>query len=923
MVKHRTDSADGLRHVSRKQRRIGLCMPPYLTMAFLLLFAQAPEDARADGGRGGRTSGGVGGVDSATGVGGTGNASTFNGGGGGGAGATGGVGGAGIVAGGAGGADAVGGIGGNGAGVASTSANGGGGGGGGGAHGFVGAGSPTLATTGGNGGNGGSATAVNRGGGGGGAGGYGAVVTGGSATIDFAATGGNGGNGGANTSNLLARGGNGGSGGRGALFTGVGSFSVNAAVSGGAGGVRGAGLNLSSSGTHGAGGVGIVATDSVALTLGSGAVVTGGLSGDGVTRASAITLGGAVNRLELRAGASVVGNVFASGTSALALGGTVDGTFDVSTLGPSAQFRGFTSLVKDGTSIWTLTGISSFTGGGTVDAGTLAVDGDVSSFSALTVNAGGVLGGSGTVGATTINGGTLAPGNSIGTLSVAGNLAFTAAATYAVEVSPATADRVTVTGTAVLGGAAVTATFANGSYVARQYTILTATGGVTGTFGTLTNVNLPAAFKTGLSYDPNNAYLDLTLDFTPTPNPALSAPAPSAPTAVSQPASEPVPNRNLNPNQTSAANALTAYFKTNGSIPVAYGTLTPQTLTEAAGEPAATTQQNSFDAMTQFTGAIMPSSLDGRGTPIASAPAGYAAYSSSGGKAVALPRLAADPDAWGWSVWGSGFGARQSHSGQASQGVAASSNSVYGLAAGADYRVSPSTVAGFALAGGATDFSTRGLGTGHSDLAQLGVFIRHHIGQAYVAAATAYGWQAITQDRSVAGIDRLRSEFDVHSLSGRIEGGYRFGAPSLGFTPFAAAQFVVSALPGYSERVMSGPGLFALSYAGRDAVDRRGEIGLRADTTFAVADVAITLTGGLAWAHSFNTGRATATASFQALPGSSFLVSGANRDRNALRSSAGAELKWKNGLALAAAFDGEFTQRSRSYGGKAVLRYTW
>ncbi|WP_248308491.1 autotransporter domain-containing protein [Bosea sp. 124] len=689
-------------------------------------------------------------------------------------------------------------------------------------------------------------------------------------------------------------------------------------MSGGAGGVRGAGLNQSSSGYYGAGGVGIVANDSVALTLGSGAVVTGGLSGDGVTRASAITLGGAVNRLELRAGANVVGYVFASGMSALALGGTADGTFDVSTLGSAGQYRGFTGFSKDGASIWTLTGTSSFTGVGVVDAGTLAVDGDVSSFSTLTVNAGGVLGGSGTVGATTISGGTLAPGNSIGTLSVAGNLAFTAAATYAVEVSPATADRVTVTGTAVLGGATVQATFANGSYVARQYTILTATGGVSGTFGTLTNVNLPAAFKTGLSYDPNNAYLDLTLDFTPAPTST-----PSAPTPVSPPASEAVPNRNLNPNQTSAANALTAYFNANGSIPLAYGTLTPQTLSEAAGEPAATTQQNSFDAMSQFTGAIMPTSMYGRGTPIASAPASYAAYSSSGGKAVALPRLAADPDAWRWSVWGSGFGGRQSHSGQASQGVAASSNSVYGLAAGADYRVSPSTVAGFALAGGATDFSTRGLGTGHSDLAQLGVFIRHHIGQAYAAAAAAYGWQGITQDRSVAGVDRLRSKFDVHSLSGRIESGYRFGAPSLGLTPFAAAQFVVSALPGYAERVMSGPGLFALSYAGRDAVDRRGEIGLRADTTFAVAGFAITLTGGLAWARNFETGRATATASFQALPGASFLVSGANRDRNGLRSSAGAELKWKNGLALAAAFEGEFTQRSRSYGGKAVLRYTW
>ena len=68
------------------------------------------------------------------------------------------------------------------------------------------------------------------------------------------------------------------------------------------------------------------------------------------------------------------------------------------------------------------------------------------------MNAGGTLGGTGTVGNTTINGGTLAPGNSIGTLTVEGNLVFAAAATYLVEVSPTTADRTNVTGTATLAG---------------------------------------------------------------------------------------------------------------------------------------------------------------------------------------------------------------------------------------------------------------------------------------------------------------------------------------------------------------------------------------------------------------------------------------------------------------------------------------
>jgi hypothetical protein len=46
------------------------------------------------------------------------------------------------------------------------------------------------------------------------------------------------------------------------------------------------------------------------------------------------------------------------------------------------------------------------------------VNGSIASSSLLTVNAGGTLGGNGIVGDTVINGGALAPGNSIGLLTV-------------------------------------------------------------------------------------------------------------------------------------------------------------------------------------------------------------------------------------------------------------------------------------------------------------------------------------------------------------------------------------------------------------------------------------------------------------------------------------------------------------------------
>jgi outer membrane autotransporter protein len=98
---------------------------------------------------------------------------------------------------------------------------------------------------------------------------------------------------------------------------------------------------------------------------------------------------------------------------------------------------------------------------------------------------------------------------------------------------------------------------------------------------------------------------------------------------------------------------------------------------------------------------------------------------------------------------------------------------VFGIAAGADYLVSPRTIAGFALAGGGTNFSVVNAGSGSSDLFQAGGFVRHNVGAAYAAAALAYGWQDVTADR-LAMASRLHAEFDADALSGRVEGGYRF-----------------------------------------------------------------------------------------------------------------------------------------------------
>ena len=121
---------------------------------------------------------------------------------------------------------------------------------------------------------------------------------------------------------------------------------------------------------------------------------------------------------------------------------------------------------------------------------------------------------------------------------------------------------------------------------------------------------------------------------------------------------------------------------------------------------------------------------------------------------------------------------------------------------------------------------------------------------------------------------------------------------------------------------MSGATTFALAYGSRSATDTRSELGVRSDKTFAMSNGTLTLRGRAAWAHDFNPDRGIG-ATFQTLPGASFVVNGAAQARNSALTTASAEQKWLNGWSVAATFEGEFSGVSRSYAGKGVVRYAW
>ena len=117
----------------------------------------------------------------------------------------------------------------------------------------------------------------------------------------------------------------------------------------------------------------------------------------------------------------------AAGSSTLTTSGAGSSTFT----GVIEDGSGTVALTKAGAGTLTLTGANTYSGLTTVSAGSLVVNGSIATSSLTTVQDGGILSGSGTVGALTVaSSGTLAPGNSPGALAVTGNLTWLAGGNY-------------------------------------------------------------------------------------------------------------------------------------------------------------------------------------------------------------------------------------------------------------------------------------------------------------------------------------------------------------------------------------------------------------------------------------------------------------------------------------------------------------
>jgi fibronectin-binding autotransporter adhesin len=567
-----------------------------------------------------------------------------------------------------------------------------------------------------------------------------------------------------------------------------------------------------------------------------------------------------------------------SGVTTIRVGdGSGAGAGDVASI--SSVLAGSSRLVKNDLGTLVLQGANTYTGGTTVDSGTLIVNGSIAS-SAVTVNDGGTLGGNGTIGATTVlAGGTVAPGNSIGTLKVAGNVSFGLGSIYQVEVNAAgQSDKIVAAGTATLNGGTVQVLAGAGNYApATTYTILTANGGRGGAFDTVTS-NL-AFLDPTLSYDPTNVYLTLTrnsIDFAAIGGTRNQRAAGGGVEGLGW--GHPIYGAVL---QLDAPAARAAFDALSGEIHAsAKGVMIEDS--RFAREAAMDRLRDAFGAVGAVRSPVM-TYVDGK--PVAAA---------------------ANTDRF--AVWGRGFGSWGSLEGDGN--AATIKRDIGGFFIGGDGLVTESVRLGVL---GGYSRSTFQIGNRHSsgssDNYHIGLYGGTNWGNLAFRSGAAYTWHDLSTSRSAAFpgfADMLTGNYSARTAQVFGEFGYRIDAGqtpvgALAFEPFANLAYVNLATDGFSEK----GGAAALSGRGDISSISFTTLGLRASRQFTTGnDLNMAARGMLGWRHAYGDTTPLSTLAFAG--GAPFAVAGVPIAQDAAVVEAGLDLNLSPTATLGLSYGGQF-----------------
>jgi outer membrane autotransporter protein len=615
-------------------------------------------------------------------------------------------------------------------------------------------------------------------------------------------------------------------------------------------------------------------------------------------------------------GGTINGNVVGQGVSNtvnFALGG---GTF---TYGSPFSITGVNQLnvnsglvILDGTNSVTNVAINN----GTLEVGDASNPGAMlTATNGVNIAAGGTLAGHGTlVGNIAIpSGATLAPGGSIGTLNVTGNLSLAAGSFYQVAVTAAGQNSKTVaTGTATIAGGTVEVMEQPGTYPpTSKYTILTANAGVNGTF---TNAASDFAFLTPvLSYDADDVFL--TLSRNPTFFQSLAQTA----------------------NQRSVAAALDA-------SPLASPIVAPVLFQTAAGA------RQAFDAFSgEVHGSVQSVLIDDshymrqamlgrlRQAAFAHAPDAMAALGFDGpvtaaeepaespalgyGPASAFPVKAPRPAAYGSDVtfWSQGVGAWGQFG---SDGNAAAVRSdLAGLFSGVDARFGEFGRIG--LAGGYTHSSlsidaqpsSAGIDTAH-----LGAYAGANVGAFNLRGGAAYAFHTIDTSRTIVFpgfLDNASARYNGGTGQVFGEVGYGVTLGRIAAEPFVGLTWVHLRTDGFAET----GGVAALNGSSSTEDVGYSTLGGRLATSYPLANgMALIPRISASWQHAFNDIAPTAALAFQNT-GAGFSITGVPLARDAALVETALDLRLSPQAKLGLSYSGQLAGQLQDHALKG--NFTW
>ena len=641
------------------------------------------------------------------------------------------------------------------------------------------------------------------------------------------------------------------------------------------------------------------------LQLGSGGTaggIVGNVTNNGAlafNRSDAVVFGGAISGSgsvsQLGSGTTTLSgvNTYAGGTTIAA--GTLSGSgasFGSGAILNNAALvidqpaevtfanaiNGTGSFTKQGAGRLNYTGTGTLSGATTVAAGLLSVNGALAN-SAVTVLSGASLGGTGTVGATSVqSGGTVAPGNSIGTLQINGPYTQAAGSVYQVEVDPnsSASDRIAVTGTATLQSGAGLNVVKNppGDYrPGTIYTVLTASGGLSGTYALTGETSGVSAFL-GLrdSYDANNAYLTVVQ----TRDPVDAA---------------------QTPNQQAVAENLP-------------GPVTPPVLNLPSDEAArGAFDQLSAQALASAKGALVSNGLYVRDATLDR----LRDVRCRTDENQTARRAACESEQP--SLWAQGFGGWGGVSGNAN--ASGLHRSAAGMLAGFDLPIMDWRAGIFAGFSNSDFHLTGGPASGESTDYHLGAYGGTSWDQISLSLGASYSWNAIRTDRSVAFgnfTDRLQGTYNAGVTQIFAEVGYGMEMMGITLEPFANLAYLNLRTDGFTE-VGSAAALTSQADTTENVIST---FGVRPSTTLDLGSFPVTLRGMAGWRHTFGTVTPTSTVAFAG--GNNFTVSGAPIARDAMALEAGVDFAVADNISAGLTYGGQISSRTTDQTARGTIR---